>query len=44
MSLWRFANPKEFMALSGRLVMPLGALAGLCLVVGLVWGIFFNAR
>jgi heme exporter protein C len=42
MSLWEYANPKKFLALSGR-ILPIAAWgAGLCLVVGLVWGFFFT--
>lgn len=41
-SLWRFANPQLFMALSGRLLPVIAGMAALCLVVGLVWGFFFT--
>jgi len=41
MSLWRYANPVEFMRLSGRILPVSWALAVLCLGVGLVWGFFF---
>ncbi|MFT4782808.1 MAG: heme exporter protein C [Paracoccaceae bacterium] len=40
MSLWEFANPVKFMALSGRVLPYVAGLAGLCLVVGLTWGFF----
>jgi heme exporter protein CcmD len=42
MSFWEFANPRKFMGISERLSPWLFALAGLCLVVGLVWGFFFT--
>ncbi|MGH1578074.1 heme ABC transporter permease CcmC [Planktotalea sp.] len=42
MSLWEYANPVKFMALSGR-VLPFAAWASaICLVVGLIWGFFFT--
>lgn len=42
MSLWEYANPVKFMALSGRVLPVVAVLSGLCLVVGLVWGFFFT--
>ena len=42
MSLWEYANPKRFMALSGRLLPFLTAFAVVALTVGLVWGFFFT--
>ena len=42
MSLWEYANPRKFMALTDRLVGPLFVLAGLCLATGLIWGFFFT--
>ncbi|MGF1553748.1 MAG: heme ABC transporter permease [Paracoccaceae bacterium] len=39
MSIWRFANPAEFMRLTAWAVAPLWALAGITLGVGLVWGL-----
>ncbi|MEM9779927.1 MAG: heme ABC transporter permease [Pseudomonadota bacterium] len=42
MSLWRYANPVEFMRLSGRVLPYLAVLTALCLSVGLVWGFFFT--
>ena len=42
MSLWEYANPKKFMALSGRLLPFLTGLAVVALTVGLVWGFFFT--
>ncbi|MEM8802545.1 MAG: heme ABC transporter permease [Pseudomonadota bacterium] len=42
MSLWEFANPRKFMHLTDKVMMPLAVLAGLCIVVGLIWGFFFT--
>jgi heme exporter protein C len=42
MSFWEFANPRKFMGVAERLSPWLFALAGVCLVVGLVWGFFFT--
>ena len=42
MSLWEYANPRKFMSTTDRLVAPAFALAGLCFVVGLIWGFFFT--
>ena len=42
MSLWEYANPKRFMALSGRLLPFLTGLAVVALAIGLVWGFFFT--
>ena len=42
MSLWRYANPVEFMRLSGRMLPSLVVLTVLCLSVGLIWGFFFT--
>ncbi|MEO1724704.1 MAG: heme ABC transporter permease [Pseudomonadota bacterium] len=39
MSIWRFANPAEFMRLTGWLVAPFWVAAGVLLAVGLVWGL-----
>jgi len=42
MSLWEYANPVRFMALSAR-VLPVTALAaGVLIAVSLVWGFFFT--
>jgi heme exporter protein C len=42
MSIWRYANPAEFMRLSGA-VLPWAAwTAGLLIVGGAVWGLFFT--
>ena len=42
MSIWRFANPTEFMRISA-LVLPWAAVvAALTLVGGMVWGLFFT--
>ena len=42
MSFWEVANPRRFMALTDRLVGPAFWLAGIALVIGLVWGFFFT--
>ena len=42
MSLWEYANPKKFMALSGAALPWTAALAAICLAAGLVWGFFFT--
>ena len=42
MSLWEYANPVKFMALSGRVLPWAAALSGVCLAVGLIWGFFFT--
>jgi heme exporter protein C len=42
MSLWEYANPVKFMALSGRILPWTAALSAICLVVGLIWGFFFT--
>ncbi|SNS82109.1 heme ABC transporter permease [Tropicimonas sediminicola] len=42
MSLWEYANPRKFMALSGA-VLPIAAVGtAVAMVVGLVWGFFFT--
>ncbi|HPG23737.1 MAG TPA: heme ABC transporter permease CcmC, partial [Amaricoccus sp.] len=40
MSLWRYANPAEFMRVSGRALPVLWALTAACLAIGLGWGFF----
>ena len=40
MSIWRYANPAEFMRLTGHLLVPVWALTGLMLAVGLGWSLF----
>ena len=42
MSLWEFANPRKFMGLTDRVMMPLFVLAALALIVGVGWGFFFT--
>lgn len=42
MSLWDYANPVKFMAVSGRVLPWTAALAAVMLSVGLVWGFFFT--
>jgi heme exporter protein C len=43
MSLWEYANPVKFMALSGRVLPFATLLAASCLFTGLIWGFFFTA-
>ncbi|SMY09076.1 heme ABC transporter permease [Flavimaricola marinus] len=42
MSIWEYANPKKFVESTTPILPWLFALAGLSLVVGLVWGFFFT--
>ncbi|PZQ50395.1 MAG: transcriptional regulator [Rhodovulum sulfidophilum] len=42
MSLWRYANPSEFMRLSGAVQPWCWALTALCLAPGLIWGFFLT--
>lgn len=42
MSLWEYANPTKFMALTGRLLPVLSIGTALCLGGGLAWGFFFT--
>ena len=42
MSLWEYANPARFMALTSRAQPWVWAAAALCLTVGLVWGFFLT--
>ena len=42
MSIWEYANPKKFMALSGRVLPWVTGLAVLSLGAGLVWGFFLT--
>lgn len=42
MSLWEYANPVKFMALSGRLLPVLTVLSASLMIAGLVWGFFFT--
>lgn len=42
MSLWEYANPVKFMALSGRILPFSAGLTALCLGLGLLWGFFFT--
>ncbi|NNL19054.1 MAG: transcriptional regulator, partial [Boseongicola sp.] len=42
MSFWEYANPRRFMAFTDRVMGPAFVLAGIGLVVGLVWGFFFT--
>ena len=42
MSLWEYANPVKFMALSKRILPWAAGLSAFCLAVGLIWGFFFT--
>jgi len=42
MSLWEYANPRKFLATSGRVLPLLWGLSAVFLVVGLTWGFFFT--
>ncbi len=42
MSLWDYANPRRFLAVTDRVVGPAFVLAGIALGIGLVWGFFFT--
>lgn len=42
MSIWRFANPTEFMRVSGALLPWAAAIAVLSLGFGMIWGLFFT--
>lgn len=41
-SLWKYANPRQFITTSDRLLPWVGGLALVSLVVGLIWGFFFT--
>ena len=41
-SLWEYANPVKFLALSQKILPACWVLAGLCLGAGLIWGFFFT--
>jgi len=40
MSIWRYANPLEFMRLTGRLLAPIWVGAVVCVSIGLYWALF----
>ncbi|MEM9249846.1 MAG: heme ABC transporter permease [Pseudomonadota bacterium] len=42
MSLWEYANPTKFMALTGAALPWVAVGSGACLIVGLTWGFFFT--
>ena len=42
MSIWKYANPKKFIATADRLLPWTAGLAAICLCVGLIWGFFFT--
>lgn len=39
MSIWRYANPAEFMRITGPLVMPLWVISVLLVATGIAWGL-----
>lgn len=41
-SLWEYANPRKFLATSERVLPFFWISAGLCLVIGLIWGFFLT--
>ncbi|GHG93108.1 heme ABC transporter permease [Pseudodonghicola xiamenensis] len=41
-SLWSYANPRKFLAVTERMLPGLWALSGACLIVGLIWGFFLT--
>ncbi|MEO0654028.1 MAG: heme ABC transporter permease [Pseudomonadota bacterium] len=42
MSLWEYANPRKFMAVTDKAMPWLFTSAGLALAIGLIWGFFFT--
>ncbi|MEM6623962.1 MAG: heme ABC transporter permease [Pseudomonadota bacterium] len=42
MSIWRYANPAEFMGLTGKLMTPVWVLMALVLLPGLYWGLMLT--
>ena len=42
MSIWKYSNPKKFMALSGAVMPFIALLTAACLAVGIIWGFFFT--
>jgi len=42
MSVWEYANPRQFMQTSARLLPWLAGLSALCLTAGGIWGFFFT--
>ncbi|MEL7012907.1 MAG: heme ABC transporter permease [Pseudomonadota bacterium] len=41
-SIWEYANPRTFIETTDKVLPPIAWGAGLCLVVGLIWGFFFT--
>ncbi|MFK7876468.1 MAG: heme ABC transporter permease [Paracoccaceae bacterium] len=41
-SIWEYANPVKFLRFTERVLPVMWGLAGVCLVVGLIWGFFFT--
>ncbi|MEM9583670.1 MAG: heme ABC transporter permease [Pseudomonadota bacterium] len=42
MSIWKYANPTQFMKTTGWMLPFVSIAAGVCIVTGLVWGFFFT--
>lgn len=42
MSIWKYANPVQFMRTSGWMLPLFSVAAGLCIATGLIWGFFFT--
>ena len=42
MSVWEYANPKQFMRLSDKVLWPLLVCAGIAVLVGVGWGFFLT--
>lgn len=42
MSLWEYANPVKFMALSGKILPAAAVLSAASLILGISWGFFFT--
>ena len=41
-SIWEYANPRTFIETTDKVLPPIAWGAGVCLVVGLIWGFFFT--
>ena len=41
-SIWEYANPRTFIETTDKVLPPIAWAAGVCLVVGLVWGFFLT--
>ncbi len=42
MSIWEYANPKRFMQTTARILPWLAVVAGILVIVGLIWGFLFT--